>query len=165
MRIVVCLKQVYDPATVRVSSRAELDTRDGVLTTNAADLCALETALALKDMQAAEVIAVTLGTASAEDVVLQALALGADRAILLSDPLFAGSDAGVSVMRWREPSPGWETSTSSWPAPARGTTAADRLGRTSPSIWGGHRSHLHQMSQWPEAGQARCVPRRRATSS
>ena len=95
MRIVVCLKQVYDPTTVRVSSRAELDTRDGVLTTNAADLCALETALAVKDMQAAEVIAATLGTARAEDVLLQALALGADRAILLNDPLFAGSDAGV----------------------------------------------------------------------
>lgn len=93
MRIVVCLKRVFDPATVHVSSRGELDTRDGVHTSNAADLCALEEALRLKDAQGAEAIVLTLGNPEAEDVLHEALALGADRAILLSDPVFTGSDA------------------------------------------------------------------------
>jgi electron transfer flavoprotein beta subunit len=93
MRIVVCLKQVLDPASVRVSSRGELDVRDGVLTTNAADLCALEEALRLKDTQGSRVIALTLGEATASDVLHEALAMGADEAVLLSDPTFAGSDA------------------------------------------------------------------------
>ena len=95
MRIVVCLKQVFDAQSVRVSSRGELDTRDGVRVANPADLCALETALSLKDAQGAEVIAITLGDASAQDVLRLALAMGADRGILLSDPLFTGSDAGA----------------------------------------------------------------------
>jgi electron transfer flavoprotein beta subunit len=97
MRIVVCLKQVLDLSTVRVSSRGELDTREAAKTTNPADLCALEEALTIKEAQAAEVIALTLGDADAEDVLREALAVGADRAILLCDDAFAGCDAhGVS---------------------------------------------------------------------
>mgnify|MGYP005852172861 CR=1 FL=1 len=97
MRVVVCIKQVFDPASVRVSSRGELDTREGVLTVNAADLCALEDALKLKDEHQAEVIVLTLGGPQAEDALREALAMGADRAVLLSDRALEGSDAhGVS---------------------------------------------------------------------
>ena len=93
MRIVVCIKQVLDHATIRVSSRGELDTRDGVLVINAADLCALEAALTLRDAHGGDVIALTLGAPEAEDALREALAIGADRAILLNDALFDGSDA------------------------------------------------------------------------
>jgi len=93
MRIIVCIKQIFDPATIRVSTRGEVATQDGVRIINPADLCALEEALKLKDTQGAEVIALTLGGPEAEDVLREALAMGADRAVLLSDPLLAGSDA------------------------------------------------------------------------
>jgi len=93
MRIVVCIKQVFDRATIRVSSRGELDTREGERVINPADLCALEEALRIKDAQPAEVIALSLGGAEVEDALREALAIGADRAVLLSDALFAGSDA------------------------------------------------------------------------
>lgn len=95
MRIIVCLKQVLDPASVRVSSRGELDTRDGAAVTNRADLCALEWALALRDAHDAEVIALTLGTAGAEDVLREALAMGAQRGVLLCDECFVGCDAAA----------------------------------------------------------------------
>ncbi len=93
MRIVVCMKQIIDPATVRLSSRGELVTQDAVRTANPADLCALEEALRLKDEQGAEVIVLSLGGPQAEDVLREALAMGADRAVLLSDSAFADSDA------------------------------------------------------------------------
>jgi electron transfer flavoprotein beta subunit len=97
MRIVVCLKQVLDLATIRVSSRGDMDMRDGVKVINPADLCALEEALKLKDAQGAQVISLALGGPEVEDCLREALAMGSDRAVLLSDPLFAGSDAhGVS---------------------------------------------------------------------
>jgi electron transfer flavoprotein beta subunit len=93
MRIVVCIKQVFDPATIRVSSRGDLVTREGVRIINPADLCALEEALKLKDAEGAEVVTLTLGGPEAEDALREALAMGADRAVLLSDPAFAGGDA------------------------------------------------------------------------
>ena len=95
MRIIVCMKQVLDMASVRVSSRGELDVRDGVHVANPADLCALEWALSLADTHGAEVIALTLGDAGADDVVREALAMGAQRAVLLCDAAFAGSDAAA----------------------------------------------------------------------
>jgi electron transfer flavoprotein beta subunit len=93
MRIVVCIKQVFDPATVRVSSRGDLATQDGVRIINPADLCALEEALLLKDAQGAQIIVLSLGGPESEDALREALALGADRAVLLSDAAFAGGDA------------------------------------------------------------------------
>ena len=55
-------------------------------------LYALQMALDLKRQSGAEVIAVSMGPASAETVLREALQRGADRAILLSSPAFAGSD-------------------------------------------------------------------------
>ena len=60
--------------------------------TNPDDLYALQMALDLKRQSGAEVIAVSMGPASAETVLREALQRGADRAILLSSPAFAGSD-------------------------------------------------------------------------
>ena len=101
MRIVVCIKQVFDPATIRVSSRGDLVTQEGVRVINPADLCAMEEALKLKDTQGdavgVEVIALTLdtrmGSPEADDALREALAMGADRSVLLSDAAFAGGDA------------------------------------------------------------------------
>lgn len=60
--------------------------------TNPDDLCALQAALDMKQTTGAEVVAVSMGPDKAEEVLREALQLGADRAILLSSPAFAGSD-------------------------------------------------------------------------
>lgn len=85
MRIVVCVEQVYDPKTVKISrSREELDLREAVRVTNPADKYALEAALQVREALGGEVIALTAGGPAAEDSAREAVAIGADRAILLS---------------------------------------------------------------------------------
>jgi electron transfer flavoprotein beta subunit len=97
MRIIVCVKQVYDPKTIRVSrSREELDLREAVRITNPPDRYALEAALRLREVAGGEVIALTVGDADAEDAAREAVAVGADRAVLLlgSSKQEAGGQAG-----------------------------------------------------------------------
>ena len=85
MRIVVCVKQVYDPKTVKISrSREELDLRDAVKILNPPDKYALEAALRLREAAGGEVIALTVGGPEAEDVAHEAVAIGADKAILVT---------------------------------------------------------------------------------
>ena len=85
MRIVVCVKQVYDPKTVKVSrSREELDLRDAVKILNPPDKYALEAALRLREAAGGEVIALTVGGPEAEDVAHEAVAIGADKGILVT---------------------------------------------------------------------------------
>ncbi len=91
MRIVVCMKQVYDPATTRISrSREEFDLRGAVKITNTPDKHALEAALRLRAAVGGEVIALSLGDAEADDVCREAIAMGADRALLISGPEVIG---------------------------------------------------------------------------
>ena len=99
MRIVVCVKQTYDPATVKISrSREEFDLRGAVKITNPADKYALEAALRLREAAGGEVIALTVGDADAEDVGREAIAMGADRALLIAGPELA-SATGRAVAR------------------------------------------------------------------
>lgn len=90
MRIVVCVKQVYDPKSIKISrSREEFDLREARKMLNPADKYALEAALRLREALGGEVIALTIGDAGAEDVAREAVAFGADRAVLITaaDPL------------------------------------------------------------------------------
>jgi electron transfer flavoprotein beta subunit len=96
MRILVCVKQVYDPATVRISrSREELDLREAVKITNPADRYALEAALQLREAIGGEVIAVTVGDRDAEDTAHEAVAIGADRATLILGPNLTATGGGA----------------------------------------------------------------------
>jgi electron transfer flavoprotein beta subunit len=84
MRIVVCVKQVYDPKTVKISrSREDLDLREAEMILNPADKYALEAALRLRDALGGEVIALTVGQPDSEDVVREAIAFGANRGLLV----------------------------------------------------------------------------------
>ncbi len=90
MRIVVCMKQAYDPKTVKISrSREEYDLREAAKITNTPDKYALEAALRLREANSGEVVALTVGDAGAEDVAREAVAMGADRAVLVVGPEFA----------------------------------------------------------------------------
>lgn len=93
MHIVVCIKQVPDSAQIRVHPVTNTIMRQGVPTIiNPYDLFALEEALRLRDTFGGEVTVLTLGPPMAEDSLRKALAFGADRAVLLTDRFFAGSD-------------------------------------------------------------------------
>lgn len=93
MHIVVCIKQVPDSAQIRVHPVTNTIMRQGVPTViNPYDLFALEEALRLRDAHGGEVTVLTMGPPMAEDSLRKALGFGADRAVLLTDRYFAGSD-------------------------------------------------------------------------
>jgi electron transfer flavoprotein beta subunit len=93
MRIVVCMKQVPDSAQIRVHPVTNTIMRQGVpAIINPYDLYALEQALALRDRLGGEVTVLTMGPPMAEDALRKAMTFGADRAVLLTDRQFAGSD-------------------------------------------------------------------------
>ena len=93
MKIIVCVKQVPDTAEVRIDPTTGTLIRDGVPSIiNPDDLSALESALRLKDEIGAEITVLCMGPSQADVALREALAMGVDRAILLSDRAFAGSD-------------------------------------------------------------------------
>jgi electron transfer flavoprotein beta subunit len=94
MKIAVCVKQVPD-ATVhkRLESESKRLDRSGESTLNATDLNAVEEALRIVESSGdGEVVLVSLGPAKAMDSLRKALAMGADRAVLVADEAAAGSD-------------------------------------------------------------------------
>ena len=93
MKIAVCVKQVPD-ATVhkRIDPATKRLDRSGEAALNPTDLNAVEEALRIKEAQGGEVVLVSLGPAKALDSLRKALAMGADRAVLVSDDGAAGSD-------------------------------------------------------------------------
>ena len=93
MHIVVCIKQVPDSAQIRVHPVTNTIMRQGVPTIiNPYDLFALEEALRQRDKVGGEVTVLTMGPPMAEDSLRKALGIGANRAVLLTDRFFAGSD-------------------------------------------------------------------------
>jgi len=94
MKIAVCVKAVPDAATGRRldPSTKRLD-RGGELTLSDYDTHPVEEALKLKDAAGdGEVVVVSMGPERAMDALRKALAMGADRAVLLSDPALEGAD-------------------------------------------------------------------------
>ncbi len=93
MRFVVCVKQVPDTAEVKVDPRTNTLNRKGVPSiVNPYDMHAVEEAVRWKEALGGEVILISMGPPQAEKALRKALELGADRAILLTDRAFAGSD-------------------------------------------------------------------------
>jgi len=93
MHIVVCMKQVPDSAQIRVHPVTNTIMRHGVPTIiNPYDLFALEEAMRLRDRVGGEVTVVTMGPPMAADSLRKAMTFGVDRAVLLTDRSFAGSD-------------------------------------------------------------------------
>jgi electron transfer flavoprotein beta subunit len=93
MKIAVCVKQVPD-ATVhkKIDPRTKRLDRSGEGALNPTDLNAVEEAIRIKEAEGGEVVLVSLGPAKAVDSLRKALAMGADRALLVTDDAAAGSD-------------------------------------------------------------------------
>jgi electron transfer flavoprotein beta subunit len=93
VKIAVCVKQVPD-ATVhkRLDPGTHRLDRSGEGALNATDVNAVEEALRLKEAHGGEVAVLSLGPEKAMESLRKALAMGADRAVLISDEAAAGSD-------------------------------------------------------------------------
>lgn len=98
MKIVVMIKQVPDTNEVRLDRRTGTLIREGVPSIiNPEDKNALEEALKVKETRGAKVVVVSMGPPQAEDALREALAMGADEAILLTDRAFAGADTWATA--------------------------------------------------------------------
>jgi len=93
MNFIVCIKQVPDTTEVRIDPETNTLVREGVPSIiNPFDENAIEAALQLKEKHGGKVMVITMGPPQAEKALREAVAMGADEAILISDRAFAGSD-------------------------------------------------------------------------
>lgn len=97
MKIAVFVKQVADSAAKISLDAGQADWGDAPLVINPWDEYALEASLQLAEKYSGEVLAISMGDASAKDALKHALAMGSNDALLISDPAFAGLDAGAAA--------------------------------------------------------------------
>lgn len=93
MNTVVCIKQVPATTQVKIDPLTNNLVREGVKgVLNPFDAYALEEGVRLKERYGGRVTALSMGPPQAEEVLREAISLGADHAVLLSDREFAGAD-------------------------------------------------------------------------
>ena len=93
MKVVVCVKQVPDTkGGVKFKPDGTLDRGAMLAIMNPDDKAGLEAALRLKDQYGAEVTVLSMGLPKADAVLREALAMGADKAILVTDRVLGGAD-------------------------------------------------------------------------
>lgn len=93
MRIIVCIKQVPDTAEVRINPETGTLIREGVPSIiNPFDMHAIEAGIQIKEKAGGKVTVITMGPPQAETALRDAISMGADDGVLLSDSAFAGSD-------------------------------------------------------------------------
>ncbi|HUO77735.1 MAG TPA: electron transfer flavoprotein subunit beta/FixA family protein [Thermodesulfovibrionales bacterium] len=93
MNIVVCIKQVPDTAEVRINPETNTLVREGVPSIiNPYDMHAIEAGLQIREKAGGKVTVISMGPPQAESALRDAISMGADEAVLLTDRAFAGSD-------------------------------------------------------------------------
>ncbi|MBA7507365.1 Caffeyl-CoA reductase-Etf complex subunit CarD [subsurface metagenome] len=98
MNIVVCLKQVPGTTKVQIDPQTNTLIRQGIENIiNPFDTYALEEGVRMKERYGGKVTVISMGPPQAEEVLREAISLGADEAILLSDNAFAGADTWATA--------------------------------------------------------------------
>lgn len=97
MRILICLKQVPDTTEVKLTGDLTLEREFVAQVLNPADESALELGLELKEQHGGTVTVLTMGPKRAEGMLREALSRGADEAVLMTSPRFAGADTLVTA--------------------------------------------------------------------
>jgi electron transfer flavoprotein beta subunit len=93
MNIIVCIKQVPNTADVKIDPKTNTLIREGVESIiNPFDTYAIEEAVRLKEKFGGNATVISMGPPQAEAALREAISLGCDEAILISDRAFAGSD-------------------------------------------------------------------------
>ena len=93
MNIVVCIKQVPDTSEIKINPETNTLMREGVPSIiNPYDLHAIEAAIQIREQNGGKVTVLTMGPPQADTALRDAISLGADDVVLLSDRAFAGSD-------------------------------------------------------------------------
>ena len=93
MHFIVCIKQVPETTDVRIDPKTNTLMREGVQSiVNPFDMYAIEESIRLKERLGGKVTAISMGPPQAEAALREAIAMGVDEGILLSDRAFAGSD-------------------------------------------------------------------------
>jgi electron transfer flavoprotein alpha subunit len=91
--VIACIKQVPDTTEVKMDPETGTLIREGIPSViNPSDVNAVEECLKLKDLHGAKVAVMTMGPAQAEEALRELLAMGVDRAVLLTDRAMAGAD-------------------------------------------------------------------------
>ena len=97
MKIVVCVKQVPDSAAKVVVENGKISWGDAPLVINPWDEYAVEAAIQQKEALSGTVTAITIGGEGSKDALKHALAMGADNAILISDPALVNMDTQATA--------------------------------------------------------------------
>jgi electron transfer flavoprotein beta subunit len=98
MNIVVCLKQVPGTTEVKINPETNTLIREGIENIiNPFDTYAIEEAVRLKEKHGGKVTVITMGPPQADAALREAVSLGADEVILLSDRAFAGADTWATA--------------------------------------------------------------------
>jgi electron transfer flavoprotein beta subunit len=98
MKLIVCIKQVPDTTEVDIDPETGTLMREGIdAVVNPLDLYAIEEALRLKEKYGGTIVTLSMGPPQAEQAMREALALGCDEAILLTDRAFAGADTWATA--------------------------------------------------------------------
>jgi electron transfer flavoprotein alpha/beta subunit len=98
LNIIVCIKQVPDTTEVKINPETGTLIREGVPSIiNPFDTYAIEEGLRLKEQFGGKVTVISMGPPQAMEALKEAVAMGADEAILLSDRAFAGSDTWATA--------------------------------------------------------------------
>jgi electron transfer flavoprotein alpha/beta subunit len=93
MNIIVCIKQVPDTSEVKIDPGTHTLVREGIpAIINPFDENAIEAAVQLVEEHGGKATVITMGPPQAEDALREALAMGADEAVLLTDRALAASD-------------------------------------------------------------------------
>jgi electron transfer flavoprotein beta subunit len=98
VNVVVCLKQVPGTTEVKIDPQTNTLIRQGIKNIiNPFDTYALEEGVRLKEKHSGRVTVITMGPPQAEEALREAISLGADEAVLLSDHAFAGADTWATA--------------------------------------------------------------------
>jgi len=98
VNILVLVKQVLQTADLKVDKNTKAIITQGVpRVISETDKNAIEEAVKLKEKHGGKITAISLGPPEAKEALREALAMGADEACLLTDPLFEGSDAHATA--------------------------------------------------------------------
>ncbi len=93
MHLIVPIKQVPETGNVKMDEKTGTMIRDGVESiVNPLDLYAIECALQLKERHGGKITVISMGPPKAEKAIREALSMGCDDGVLLSDKAFAGAD-------------------------------------------------------------------------